>query len=353
MSTLEQTATDLASSAVNDYKLSPLMGADIGYVPGPGETVGDVMERSGVASIRTELQPLFSTPPGSDEPTRVKGSAVYGIRPDPNDETGLAEISEHWENVGGRFTTVQNVTLARLIDGVDGITPTRIGTVDDGRGTFIECRMPDGLSEIRDGDVVETFLRVVTRHDGKSRVRLWLDTNRFVCLNQTRASFSNAKDKALAWGFAHTTNVETAIARVCSFLNGQLPKARAAYVDTMRQWAETPISESEWRTVVERALPLPARLEKTDGTPALPAENKREARRLLSGAIDHPTTQHGRDGDRTLWDALQAASFFSTHVWSPDRKGTPSSERRYRDAFSPTGLLAGVTADLAELAAAN
>ncbi len=137
--------------------------------------------------FNVDLSPVYAHVPaenGSTEVLMPDNFATY--RTDNNKVFGL---------VGDRYTPVQNIEAFSFMDGAVGgkeAVYETAGSLLGGAVVFITLKVP-GYIKVNGQDVIEKYLILTMRHDGKGCVKAFFSPIRVVCNNTLSAALSMAK----------------------------------------------------------------------------------------------------------------------------------------------------------------
>ena len=224
---------------------------------------------------------------------------------------------KHLSVMGTGYTPVQVRDAFSVLDGLvesGDIVLETIGSLADGRKTFMTAKMTGADLEIVPGDVMERYIIVRDSYDGSTTLDYGAAARLIVCENTERMAFGEAKRSGRLSKQKHTKGImsETRIAQAREAL-GIASEQFTAYVDLARKLAMTPMSNDEVEAFHTRLAfgdkPIPSVITKltTSG----------QKRRMI-GELDylyHHGTGQDLDGRKgTAWGALNSVTEWTNHM---------------------------------------
>lgn len=213
--------------------------------------------------------------------------------------------------VGNAYTIIQNEQLAGLLNAlVDeaGAHFETAGAIDGGRKVFITMKLPSNI-KIGGVDRVDTYIAIMTSHDGSTSTQIMVTPIRVVCENTLNMAFGGGKNSGV-YRVRHTVGAEKIL----------IQQAREAldftfdYLDGFQEQAEqlinTTLTQGQFEEIIARNFGAP------DDAPLSTitrTENKLDQMaQLFSDALT-------QDGVRnTAWAGLNALTEWYDH-FSPVR----------------------------------
>lgn len=122
------------------------------------------------------------------------------------------------------------------------------GSYKGGSLIWLRLRVPDGDFEPVQGDKHQTYLRIVTSHDGSSRFMIYPEVWRMVCTN---GMYGWANDKARTIAVKHTLNAKPRmVIRATDVLAKELAEFKR-FAEASKVMAKTQMAELEIETFLQ------------------------------------------------------------------------------------------------------
>lgn len=155
-----------------------------GYVSDKYESSREVLVKSGL-NFTVEKHPNKHVFPSGKEV--ISKTSFFTCRTDTEQVLG--------DSVGKDYTIVQNLDAFSFFDGIAG--PNNIhyetaGALGNGEVIFLTAKFPHHI-KILGKDVIEIYLFLTTRHDGKGSIIGGLTPTRIVCNNTLNAALKNCE----------------------------------------------------------------------------------------------------------------------------------------------------------------
>ena len=230
---------------------------------------------------------------------------------------------KHLSVMGKDYTPVQIreafSVLDELVAGGDIMLET-VGSLADGRKTFMSAKLTGDDLEIVPGDVMERYLIVRDSYDGSTTLDFGAAGTLIVCQNTERMAFGEAKRSGRLSKQKHTKGImsETRLAQARKAL-GIAHEAFSEYVELGQKLASIRVTDSEVEDFHARLI---------FGDKAIPADVddwSGQARRAV-GELDFMYNQgpgqeiEGRAG--TAWGLLQGVTAWTNHMKRHKRSTT-------------------------------
>lgn len=282
------------------------------------DTAAEALEQGGLSGWNLRKVPTFA-PDGQGGQVPIDGQ--YAVLRDNPDAPGTADALGV---VGGKYHVIQNEELEGLLDALveqSGATFDTAGAIDGGRRVFITLKLPGHIT-VNKVDVVETYLSVVTSHDGSSSTSIMVAPVRVgsgTVLNLALPEASNA------YRVRHTTGAPAVLKE----------QARDAldfafdYLDAFTQEATRLIKAPMTQTAFEKAL--------TKGMGAGPTASLATQTRAQSKVEQISrlaiTAYSGKGIKGTAWAALNTLAEWYDHHSPVRPDGGSETHARSRNAI--------------------
>lgn len=146
--------------------------------------------------------------------------------------------------VGEEFTKLQNVEAFQCFDQIlqdhkaEFVTG---GYFHGGASVFLQCRLPQYIHRLHNGDTVERYLMIAQGHTGKAALTMRFTHIRPACANQLFAVLRNTKD---CFSLRHTKNMKEGIVDAVTYMQKGLNHL-AAVETKFNDMAKFSLSEKE------------------------------------------------------------------------------------------------------------
>lgn len=240
--------------------------------------------------------------------------------------------------VSNKYKIVQNREAFDFTDALigEGCTYETAGSLDGGKRVFLLARMPK--EKILDDDIVP-YLAFTNGFNGYYSVKACCTPVRVVCNNTLNLALSTAKR---TWATKHVGNIESKLEEARETLN--LAKS---YMHELAQTADvlanTKISEDEVRDVLSTIYPV--NTEDSDRR----KDNVEQIKDSFMVCMFAPDLLKFKG---TAWQAVQAASDFSTHV-APKRVSSNYAEKNFGKVLDGNIVLDAVFSKMLERASSK
>lgn len=216
--------------------------------------------------------------------------------------------------VGERYQIIQNKEAFEFTDALigEGCTYETAGSLDGGKRIFLLARMP---AEKILGDDVVPYLAFTNGFNGYYSVRACCTPVRVVCANTLNLALNTAKR---SWSTKHVGNIQSKLEEARETL-GLAKTYMNELAKTADILANTKVSEDEVREVLNEIYPI--NTEDSDRK----KQNAEEIKDSFMICMFSPDLMKFRG---TAWQAVQAASDFSTHV-APKRATANYAEKNF------------------------
>ena len=230
--------------------------------------------------------------------------------------------------VGESYTVMQNEELAELLNNIvdeSGAHFETAGALDGGRRVFLTMKMPQHIN-IAGVDPVNTYLAVLTSHDGSMATTMMVTPVRVVCQNTLNMAFSQASNTLRV---RHTQGGAATLLRQAR----QIIEFSGTYLDGFQQEAEqllnVEMTQVQFDELIHQAFAPEEGAPQSTVTRNLNKMN--EMSRLFADADTHAQVRN------TAWAGLNALTEWDDH-FVPVRPGADgpkdTTARAMRSVFN-------------------
>lgn len=154
--------------------------------------------------------------------------------------------------VGNDYKVIQNVDSFKAFDNIlggDGMLYETAGALGNGEQIFITAKLPSYMRVGKD-DIIENYLFITSRHDGKASVRVAFTPIRIVCQNTLNAALSGAVNSKK---IRHTENAGLQLDSIGDLL-GITNSLSNELEEVFNHWSKVRISDSEVKKLIQMAM---------------------------------------------------------------------------------------------------
>ena len=229
--------------------------------------------------------------------------------------------------VGDRYSILQNEELCELLNAVSeesGAHFETAGAIDGGRRVFVTMKVPSTM-RIGGVDRIDTYLAIVTSHDGSTATTLMATPTRIVCQNTLNIALHNATGIIKV---RHTSGAQQVIRREAQ----KALDISFAYLDDFKvqadQLVETAMTLSEFEQIIQAEFGAPE-----DAAPATITRCQNKIETMTGLFADANTQEEIRN---TAWAGFNALTEYYDH-FSPVKANGKDDElvRSTRAVFDP------------------
>jgi phage/plasmid-like protein (TIGR03299 family) len=212
-----------------------------GYISDRYETSKEVIVKSGLNFTVEKLPNKHVYPSGKEI---YSETSFHTFRTDLELTLG--------DNVGKDYTIIQNIDAFSFLDqiaGVNNIYYETAGALRNGEIIFITAKFPHHI-KILGKDVIELYLFITTRHDGKGSIVVGLTPVRVVCNNTLNAALRNCETVVRV---RHTESAPDKLKEAQKIL--KMVDTAAPIIDqAFNQLAKVRITDQQLRKLIQTAM---------------------------------------------------------------------------------------------------